>query len=109
MNQVIHNGDYVIAHSILYPFTGFYYYDDIVKYNYDLYTAWDWLYIPYWDPWPPFTTPTCNTCWNTPTPTPEITTTALALNFLGLISMIVFTILGSRKIRNNKIKKTRTK
>ncbi len=51
MNQVIHDGDYTVAQSVLYPFTAFYYYNDIVKYDYDIFAAKTWLadagYIPY--------------------------------------------------------------
>ena len=43
MNQVIHDGEYLIAHSVLYPFTSFYYYNDIIKYNYDIWAAFEWL------------------------------------------------------------------
>ena len=43
MNQVLHDGEYLIAHSVLYPFTAYYYYNDIIKYNYDLYAAFEWL------------------------------------------------------------------
>ncbi|MCE7743429.1 MAG: hypothetical protein GOP50_13340, partial [Candidatus Heimdallarchaeota archaeon] len=43
MNQVLHDGEYLIAHSVLYPSTAYYYYNDIIKYNYDLYSAMEWL------------------------------------------------------------------
>ncbi|MHA1199557.1 MAG: ABC transporter substrate-binding protein [Candidatus Heimdallarchaeaceae archaeon] len=43
MNQVLHDGEYLVAHSVLYPFTAYYYYNDIVKYNYDLCAAMEWL------------------------------------------------------------------
>jgi len=43
MNQVLHDGEYMVAHSVLYPFTAYYYYNDIVKYNYDLCSAMEWL------------------------------------------------------------------
>jgi ABC-type transport system substrate-binding protein len=43
MNQVLHDGEYLICHSVLYPSTAYYYYNDIVKYNYDLWSAMDWL------------------------------------------------------------------
>jgi ABC-type transport system substrate-binding protein len=43
MNNVIHDGEYLIAHSVLYPFTAYYYYNDIIKYNYDLDAAFEWL------------------------------------------------------------------
>ncbi|MHA1707932.1 MAG: ABC transporter substrate-binding protein [Candidatus Heimdallarchaeaceae archaeon] len=43
MNQVLHDGEYLIANSVLYPFTAFYYYNDIIKYNYDLDAAIEWL------------------------------------------------------------------
>ena len=43
MNQVIHDGEYLVAHSVLYPFTAFYYFNDIIKYNRDLDAAREWL------------------------------------------------------------------
>ena len=43
MNQEIHDGEYFIANSVLYPCTAYYYYNDIIKYNYDLEKAREWL------------------------------------------------------------------
>ncbi len=43
MNQVIHDGEYLLAHSVIYPYTAFYYYNDIIKYTRDLDAAVDWL------------------------------------------------------------------
>jgi len=43
LNEIIHNGEYIIAHSVIYPYTGYFYDDDIIKYNYDLEVAEDWL------------------------------------------------------------------
>ncbi|MHA1551395.1 MAG: ABC transporter substrate-binding protein [Candidatus Heimdallarchaeaceae archaeon] len=43
INQVIHDGEYLLSHSIIYPFTAYYYYNDIVKYNRDLSAAVEWL------------------------------------------------------------------
>ena len=43
MNQVLHDGEYLICHSVLYPSTAYYYYNDVVKYNYDLWSSMDWL------------------------------------------------------------------
>ena len=43
MNQVLHDGEYLICQSVLYPFTAYYYYNDIIKYNYDLYASFEWL------------------------------------------------------------------
>jgi len=43
INQVIHDGEYLISHSVIYPFTAFYYYNDIIKYNRDLKASAEWL------------------------------------------------------------------
>jgi len=43
MNQVLYDGEYFLAHSILYPFTSFYYYNDIIKYDRNLDAAIEWL------------------------------------------------------------------
>ncbi|MHA1417439.1 MAG: ABC transporter substrate-binding protein [Candidatus Heimdallarchaeaceae archaeon] len=43
INQVIHDGEYLLSHSVIYPFTAYYYYNDIVKYNRDLDAAVEWL------------------------------------------------------------------
>jgi ABC-type transport system substrate-binding protein len=43
INQVIHDGEYLLSHSIIYPFTAYYYYNDIIKYNRDLDAAVEWL------------------------------------------------------------------
>ncbi len=44
INQVIGDGEWLISHSVLYPFTAFYYYDDIApKYSRDLELSQEWL------------------------------------------------------------------
>ncbi|MHA1302572.1 MAG: ABC transporter substrate-binding protein [Candidatus Heimdallarchaeaceae archaeon] len=43
INNVLHDGEYLISHSIIYPVQAFWYYNDIIKYNYDLDTAIAWL------------------------------------------------------------------
>ena len=43
INQVIHDGEYLLSHSVIYPFTAYYYYNDIIKYNRDLDAAVEWL------------------------------------------------------------------
>ncbi|MCG3226292.1 MAG: hypothetical protein H7645_05175 [Candidatus Heimdallarchaeota archaeon] len=45
MNTEIHDGEYLIAHSCLYPYTAFYYYDDVIKYEYNLDKAREWLAV----------------------------------------------------------------
>ena len=49
INNRIHNGEYIVCNSVLYPYLGFYYYNDIIKYNYDLYAALFWLGYPFPD------------------------------------------------------------
>lgn len=43
MNYVLFDGRSQIAHSVLFPFTKDYYYNDIIKYNYDYDSALEWL------------------------------------------------------------------
>ena len=43
MNQELHQGDYLITNSVIYPYTAYYYYDDIIKYDYNLELAKLWL------------------------------------------------------------------
>jgi len=43
INQVLYDGECTICHSPLYPITAFYYYNDIIKYNYDLEAAKEWF------------------------------------------------------------------
>ena len=44
INQVVGDGEWLISHSVLYPFTAFYYYDDIApKYSRDLELSQEWL------------------------------------------------------------------
>jgi ABC-type transport system substrate-binding protein len=43
MNTVLHDGEDWVAHSVVYPSQAFYYYNDIVKYNYDVDASFEWL------------------------------------------------------------------
>ncbi|MCE7740372.1 MAG: hypothetical protein KAU62_14780 [Candidatus Heimdallarchaeota archaeon] len=43
MNAVLHDGEYWVAHSVIYPSQAFYYYNDIIKYNYDIDASLEWL------------------------------------------------------------------
>jgi len=43
INQAIHDGEYLVAHSVIYPYTAFYYYNEIIKYPYDLVASLDWI------------------------------------------------------------------
>ncbi len=43
MNRNLHDGEKAISHSILFPKTSYYYYEDIIKYNFNLEKASDWL------------------------------------------------------------------
>ncbi len=43
MNQVIHDGEYLLSHSVIYPYTAYYYYNDILRYNRDLDVSIEWL------------------------------------------------------------------
>ncbi|MHA1419564.1 MAG: ABC transporter substrate-binding protein, partial [Candidatus Heimdallarchaeaceae archaeon] len=71
MNEEIHDGEYLIANSVLYPFTAYYYYDDIIKYNYDLDASSEWI----------------NAIYNiTPTSAPSL---ILAVISLGLTSLYI--------------------
>ena len=59
INAVIHDGEYQVAHSVVYPSQAFYYYNDIIKYNYDVDASFEWLEaagyaIPEGTPFPVF-------------------------------------------------------
>jgi ABC-type transport system substrate-binding protein len=43
MNQVLHDGEYLISDSPIYPVQAFWYYHDIVKYRFDLAASFEWL------------------------------------------------------------------
>jgi len=43
INKVLHDGEYLISHSVIYPVQAFWYYNDVIKYNHDLDTAIAWL------------------------------------------------------------------
>ena len=43
INTVIYEGEAWIAHSTIYPSQAFFYYNDIIKYNYDLDASEEWL------------------------------------------------------------------
>ncbi|TFG09487.1 hypothetical protein EU534_02080, partial [Candidatus Heimdallarchaeota archaeon] len=43
INQIIYYGECAISHSIVYPTNTFYYYDNIVKYPYDMNASATWL------------------------------------------------------------------
>ncbi|MCE7748613.1 MAG: hypothetical protein GPJ51_09445 [Candidatus Heimdallarchaeota archaeon] len=43
INAVIHDGEYQVAHSVVYPSQAYFYFNDIVKYNYDIDASFEWL------------------------------------------------------------------
>ncbi|NPD90071.1 MAG: hypothetical protein HGN29_15260, partial [Asgard group archaeon] len=43
MNNELHDGEHIIVHNPIPPYTAFYYYDDIIKYDYNLDKAREWL------------------------------------------------------------------
>jgi ABC-type transport system substrate-binding protein len=43
INNVFHSGEYILSHSPIYPYTTFYYYNEIIKYYRDLDLALKWL------------------------------------------------------------------
>ncbi len=45
INEEVFFGEKTIAHSVIYPYTEYYYYDDIIKYERDLEKAFDWLNV----------------------------------------------------------------
>ncbi|MCG3222244.1 MAG: hypothetical protein H7641_12770, partial [Candidatus Heimdallarchaeota archaeon] len=45
INEELYDGEKIIAHSLFYPYTQYYYYDDIIKYERDLEAAYDWLHV----------------------------------------------------------------
>jgi len=92
INYEVHNGEYLICHSTIYPSAEFYY-NDVKKYNYDLCSAMEWLdsagyFVDY-----PITEPDGNT-----------TSETSFLNLLGVLSIIVFiSKLISRRIKRAKL------
>ncbi len=44
MNNNIHNNEYTIAHVVIFPYTLFHYYEDIVTYKFDLCEAGEWIW-----------------------------------------------------------------
>ncbi len=101
MNQELHDGEYLVAHSVLYPFTAYYYYNDIIKYNYDLRTAFEWLGATgYLVPDIPIETYPCCT-----TPSPIKTTTASYLSIIVAFVSIVIVSLMTIRIHIRKTKR----
>ena len=43
INQVIHEGEFQLVHSVILPYIEYYYYDNITKYKYDLDSSFEWL------------------------------------------------------------------
>ncbi|MHA1352032.1 MAG: ABC transporter substrate-binding protein [Candidatus Heimdallarchaeaceae archaeon] len=43
INNELHYGEYFISHSPIYPARTYWYYNDIIKYNYELAIAWKWM------------------------------------------------------------------
>ncbi len=43
INEKVHSGEYLISNSPIYPITAFYYYNDIIKYDFNLDLAWEWM------------------------------------------------------------------
>ena len=43
INSKLHDGDYLVANSVIYPYTSYYYYNDVIKYDYNLELAKEWL------------------------------------------------------------------
>ncbi len=83
INEIIHNGEYIIAHSVLYPYTRNFYYDDIIKYNYDLDAAVEWLSsIGYY----------------------YLTTTNIALSPVVILVFVMFSLLLRKRVKKEKIK-----
>ncbi|MHA1200532.1 MAG: ABC transporter substrate-binding protein, partial [Candidatus Heimdallarchaeaceae archaeon] len=39
INRYIHNFDHIVAHNVVSPYLSYYYYNDVIKYNYDLYAS----------------------------------------------------------------------
>ncbi|MHA1115161.1 MAG: ABC transporter substrate-binding protein [Candidatus Heimdallarchaeaceae archaeon] len=43
INNNLHDGEYFISHSVIFPAQAYWYYKDIAKYNYNLDMAWKWM------------------------------------------------------------------
>ncbi|MHA1200476.1 MAG: ABC transporter substrate-binding protein, partial [Candidatus Heimdallarchaeaceae archaeon] len=83
MNQVEHDGEYFVCHSVVYPFTAYYYYDGF-QYEHDIAKAFEWLAAAGYYEYP--TTPSEST---TPTPNATIDYSLSILGSLGVISIIM--------------------
>jgi ABC-type transport system substrate-binding protein len=83
INEIIHNGEYIIAHSVIYPYTGYFYYDDIIKYNYDLDVAKDWISSGGY---------TCTT------------TTNIALSPIIIFAFVIFSLTLRKRVKKRKNK-----
>ncbi|MBY9000935.1 MAG: hypothetical protein KGD64_08485 [Candidatus Heimdallarchaeota archaeon] len=79
MNELNHQGDYFVANSVIYPFTAYYYYNDIIKYDYDLELAKLWL----------------SYAENTLNPTTNVT----PLSFVSMLGTLTFLLIGYTKKR----------
>ncbi len=83
MNQEEHGGEYFNCHSVVYPFTSYYYYDGF-QYEYNQTKSLEWLAAAgYYE----FPTPTPTI---TETPTPTIPTSTIPLSTFSIITSIIF-------------------
>ncbi len=57
INNVLHEGEYLISDSPIYPIQDFWYYNDIIKYRYDIDAALQWLSVAGWIEYTPLPTP----------------------------------------------------
>ena len=44
LNSILYDGEYLIVHSVMTPYSAYYYYNDVSpKYNHNLEEAWEWM------------------------------------------------------------------
>jgi ABC-type transport system substrate-binding protein len=89
MNEELHDGQYLICHNVIYPYTAYFYYDDL-RYEYDLEKSFEWLAAA------GYPTPT-----QTPTPTSttsSYTTIDYSFSILALFpSILLFKFIFNRR------------
>lgn len=98
MNDIVFDGLATICHSVIWNSATYYYYNEIIKYDYNLDSAFEWLsaagyYIDFW------------TSTETTNPTSIQTETT---PFCAVIFVICFTVLLNRNLRDKRKKKIRS-
>ncbi len=101
MNQVLHDGDYLLSDSPIYPVQAYWYYHDIVKYRYDLDASFEWLHAAgIITEIPTLTTETITTSDTVTTSETVVITTKTPMSLiaiLGALGAVVFVALYKKR------------